>query len=112
MRLTRWPNEGFIEIKDSIWRTVKEENWDKNHQKMLCQHLGFKETDANAIRFIKIGCEQDIATGNLICYKTQPSGTSCCIRLVPSKTKSDVDMPYVKCEYGLRVTDIKSAEIY
>ena len=100
IRLSQAPNEGFIEIKDgSIWRYVKEETWDKDRQKMLCQHLGFDKTDRNAIATQKFGRKYNIATGDLICYKKQPSQTSCCVNLALSTTENDVTMPYVKCKY-------------
>jgi hypothetical protein len=66
---------------------------------MLCQHLGFKETDANDIRSVSIlSYYYNIATGDFICYNTQLSGTSCCIHLVPSTTPSKISIPYVECE--------------
>ena len=111
MRLSQLPNQGHIQIKDgSTWWYVKQEHWDKYRQKMLCQHLGFKETDANDISFYQIDDGRNVATGNLKCKNTQPNGTSCCIHLVlNSKTKSNVDrLSYAKCEYSLRVTRIKS----
>ncbi|CAB4005117.1 ---NA---, partial [Paramuricea clavata] len=100
MRLTHWANEGFIEIKDGlIWRRVKEEHWDKNRQKMLCQHLGFKEMDTNDISSnFQIGAGRDIATGSLICYSTRPSETSCCINLVRSTSTSNSKLTWAKCK--------------
>ncbi|XP_028402429.1 uncharacterized protein LOC114525365 [Dendronephthya gigantea] len=45
IRLSKLPNEGFIEIKNaSTWRKVKEEIWDITREKSLCQHFGFNET--------------------------------------------------------------------
>jgi hypothetical protein len=102
MRLTHRANEGFIEIKDGlIWRTVKEEHWDKNRQKMLCQHLGFNETDTNDISpDYRITTGRNITTGSLICYNnTRPRETSCCIHnLVPSTSTSNSKMTWAKCE--------------
>ncbi|CAB4010349.1 neuronal cell adhesion molecule isoform X1 [Paramuricea clavata] len=100
MRLTHWANEGFIQIKDGlIWRTVKEEHWDKNRQKMLCQHLGFKETNTNDISSnFQIGAGRDIATGSLVCYSKRPRETSCCINLVPSTSTSNTKMTWAKCK--------------
>jgi hypothetical protein len=96
-------NTGFIIIHDGrTWRRVVVENWDKNRQKMLCQHLGFEETADNKIVTELLGKNQDIATGDLICYNTmQPSGTSCCIHLQPSKSPSQKptsQIPLVQCK--------------
>ncbi len=100
IRLSQAPNEGFIQIEDgSIWIYVKEKNWDKDRQRMLCQHLGLDKTDRNAIVTHKFGRKNNIATGDLICYKKQISQTSCCVNLAPSTTENDVTMPYVKCKY-------------
>jgi hypothetical protein len=96
------PNVGFIQIQhDASWRNVTVENWDKNRQEMLCQHLGFDETDANDISNHRSNVERDIATGDLICYNTQGIGTSCCVHLQMSAIEYNVDLPYVKCEYFL-----------
>ena len=88
-----------IEIKDgSTWRKVVEDNWDKERQKMLCRHLGFNETDENKIS-TKTITNGNIATGNLICYNTAASETSCCIHLEPSPVSTIVKIPSVNCEY-------------
>ena len=101
-RLTN-QNKGYIEIKDgSIWRKVVEENWNKKRQKALCQHLGFEETDSNVIQDVRLGSGQQIATGDLICYNTKPSGTSCCVHLEPSTSTKSTSFPYVRCKYCLR----------
>ncbi|CAB3995581.1 receptor-type tyrosine- phosphatase epsilon-like isoform X1 [Paramuricea clavata] len=98
IRLSRSPYEGYIQIKDgSTWRYVKEDNWDKNRQTMLCQHLGFDETVKNDIIYRQSPSGVKMATGDLICYNTQSSATSCCIQLEPSIANSQVDMPYVEC---------------
>ena len=98
VRLSQSPNKGFIEVKDgSTWRKVNEERWDENRQKMLCQHLKFNETDENNIITKNIGSGNEIATGDLICYGTQPSGKSCCIHLEPSISTSSTTVPYVTC---------------
>jgi hypothetical protein len=95
-------NTGYIIIHDgSTWRRVVVENWDKNRQKMLCQHLGFEETADNRIVTNLLGRNQPIATGDLICYNTmQPSGTSCCIHLQPSKSPLNPtsQIPLVQCK--------------
>ena len=96
-------NRGFIFIlAGGTWRRVVVENWDKNRQKMLCQYLGFEETSDNKIVTKPLGGEQNIATGDLICYNTiQPSGISCCIHLQPSKSgllKPTLQFPYVQCK--------------
>jgi hypothetical protein len=97
IRLTTLPYSGFIEIKHgSTWRYVNEKNWDKIRQKMLCQHLGFRQTDANLINTFWSRRSYKIATGDLICYNTLPSGTSCCTHLVPSTNTSY--RSYAKCE--------------
>ncbi|XP_028402428.1 receptor-type tyrosine-protein phosphatase S-like [Dendronephthya gigantea] len=99
IRLSKSPNEGFIEVKnDTTWRKVIEENWDKDRQKMLCEHLGFRETSANPIRNMEIAANEEIASGDLVCYNTGLSGTSCCVYLVPSTTNSSVNIPYVECK--------------
>jgi hypothetical protein len=97
IRLTPSPYSGYIEIKHgSTWRYVNEKNWDKIRQKMLCQHLGFRETDANVINTYWSRRSYKIATGDLICYNTLSSGTSCCTHLVPSTNTSYLS--YAKCE--------------
>jgi hypothetical protein len=78
---------------------------------MLCQHLGFDKTDASDINTGLFGSRSLIATGDLICNNTQASGISCCTHLVPSTTTTNVRISKVICEYGLRVTRIKSAKI-
>ncbi|CAB4004016.1 receptor-type tyrosine- phosphatase epsilon-like, partial [Paramuricea clavata] len=99
IRFLPLPYEGYIQIKDgSTWKYVKEENWDKTRQKMLCHHLGFSETNANVIFIGRFRQRHNIATGNLICYNTQPNGTFCYIHPVPSTITSNVDMPYAKCK--------------
>jgi hypothetical protein len=96
--LSQSPLQGFIEIKDnSTWRKVSEERWDEYRQKMLCQHLGFNGTDGNINVTRNISSGNEIATGDLICYKTQPNGTSCCIHVVPSTTNASTSVPYVTC---------------
>ncbi|CAB4024817.1 retinoschisin-like isoform X2 [Paramuricea clavata] len=99
IRLSR-RNTGFIEIRNgSTWRRVVEENWDKNRQKMLCQHLGFEETADNKIVTKQLGSGQNIATGDFVCYNTiQPSGTSCCIHLEPSTSPPSTKITDVQCK--------------
>ena len=100
---------GYIEIKDaSTWRIVDVENWDRNHQKLLCQHLGFGEDDGLQSKNINSG--RNIATGELICYKTQSGGdgTSCCAYLQRSTTTSTTPIPNARCKYRLyRLGEIK-----
>ncbi|XP_028402574.1 receptor-type tyrosine-protein phosphatase S-like isoform X6 [Dendronephthya gigantea] len=99
IRLSKSPNEGFIEVKnDTTWRKVIEENWDKNRQKTLCEHLGFSETSANTIRNMEIAANKEIASGDLVCNNTGSSGTSCCVHLVPSTTTSNVNISYAECK--------------
>ena len=90
--------QGLIQIKDgSTWRFVKEENWDKRRQKILCQLLGFSENNEIASRYeLKSG--YNIATGHLICYKPHSKGVSCCVHLTPSKNEKTVSIPYAKCK--------------
>ena len=65
---------------------------------MLCQYLGFEENTTNNIGTNSIASGQQIATGDLICYKTQPSSEiSCCVYLEPSTTSSRTTIPYVTC---------------
>jgi hypothetical protein len=104
--LSNSPNEGFIEIKHgSFWRRVNGKYWDKKREKMLCQHLGYKEMAANDIKVDKLGVGYSILIGDLICYDTQSNGTSCCVHLVPFETTSSIKMQYVRCEYGLYSTN-------
>ncbi|XP_028402588.1 receptor-type tyrosine-protein phosphatase F-like [Dendronephthya gigantea] len=99
IRLSKSPNEGFIEVKnDTTWRKIIEENWDKDRQKMLCKHLGFSETSANPIRTMEITANEEIASGDLVCYNTGSGGTSCCVHLVPSTTTAKVDITYAECK--------------
>ena len=98
VRLSESPNKGYIEVKNgSTWRIVDEKRWDKNRQKMLCQHLRFNETEKNDIFHKSIGSGKEIASGDLICYSTQPNGTSCCIYLEPSMSSKSIDVPHVTC---------------
>ena len=99
VRLSKSPNEGFIEIKDGpTWRKVNEENWDEDRQTMLCQHLGFEENTNTSIDNGSIASGQNITTGHLMCYKTQRnSEISCCIYLEPFTTTPVTTIPYVTC---------------
>jgi hypothetical protein len=107
IRLTR-SYQGYLQIKQgSTWINVNEENWDVKREKMLCQHLGFKETDAKDPKTIWVGSRYKIAIGDLICYNTQPSGTSCCVHLVPSIPSSNVPIPFARCEYDISITIVK-----
>jgi hypothetical protein len=99
VRLSQSPNEGFIEIKDGpTWRKVDEENWDKDRQKMLCQHLGFGENTNTSIGNSSTTSREQIARGHLICYEAHPyTEISCCIYLEPLTTTSETTIPYVTC---------------
>ena len=77
---------------------------------MLCQHLGFKETDAKDPKIIQFKSRYRIAIGDLICYNTQPNGTSCCVHLVPSIASSNVQIPYARCEYDISHISITIVE--
>ena len=100
--------KGYLQIKEgSTWIYVKDENWDVKREKMLCQHLGFKETDAKDPETFWFGSGYKIAIGDLICYNTQPSGTSCCVHLVPSIASSNVPIPFARCEYDISITIVK-----
>jgi hypothetical protein len=104
IRLTSLPYRGYLLIKDSsTWRYVSEKNWDVNRENMLCRHLGFKETDAKHPETNPFRLNYRIAIGDLICYNTQPSVTSCCVHLVPSIASSNVQIPYVRCKYDITV---------
>ena len=93
-------NAGKIEIKDgSSWRLLDVENWDRNYQKLLCQHLGFEEDDDFLRTNVVSG--QKIATGDLMFYnKTQSDGdrTSCCADLQRSTTTSTTLIPNARCK--------------
>ncbi|XP_028413353.1 uncharacterized protein LOC114536224 [Dendronephthya gigantea] len=101
LRLSKSANEGFLEVQNGrTWRKVNEENWDKNHQRMLCKHLGFGETGVNAVKKVEIGANEKIGTGDLVCYSnTRSSETSCCAHLVPSTTTSNMNISYVECKF-------------
>lgn len=91
-------HKGYIEINDgSTWRTVDEKKWDQNRQKLLCKHLGFDESSEDKINGSTRSIEK-IATGDFVCYNTQPSGTSCCAYLQPSTTTTTSSIPYVNCK--------------
>ena len=97
-------NTGKIEIEDgSTWKGVDVENWDRKHQKLLCQHLGFEEDDDFRNQSINSG--QNITTGDLICYKTQSGGggTSCCAYLQRSTTTSTILIPNARCKYRIHI---------
>ncbi|XP_028399530.1 uncharacterized protein LOC114522942 [Dendronephthya gigantea] len=97
MRLSKSPNEGFIEINDgSTWRKVIEEIWDISLEKSLCQHLGFKGTVGSIVKTEVIEPGREIASGDL-CYDV-PQNERCCVHLNPSTTTTTVKAPYVKCK--------------
>ncbi|XP_028413335.1 uncharacterized protein LOC114536208 isoform X2 [Dendronephthya gigantea] len=97
IRLSKSPNEGFIEIKNgSIWRKVKDEIWDKTREKSLCQRLGFNGAVGNVVKTKGIEKDQEIASGDL-CYDASLNN-ACCVHLYPSTTTSTVDAPYVTCK--------------
>jgi hypothetical protein len=73
---------------------------------MLCQHLRFHETDAHLVTDGRFRSGTEIASGDLMCYKEQPSGTSCCVHLEPSTTTRDVRIPFATCEYTACITII------
>ena len=92
--------QGSFEIKDgSTWRRVVEKNWNEKRQKMLCQHLGFEEMNGNIIETKQLETELQIAAGDLICYNTQSSRTSCCVHLEPSTSTTSITIPYTRCKY-------------
>ena len=62
---------------------------------MLCEYLGFSETDVSITS--RTLYRNDIATGDFICYKTQSEEISCCVHLKPSKKKG-IWMPYTTCK--------------
>ena len=66
---------------------------------MLCQHLGFEENTNNNIDNGSIASGEQIASGDVICYKTQRPNreTSCCIYLKPLTTASETTVQYVIC---------------
>ena len=66
---------------------------------MLCQHLRFHETDAHLVTDGRFRSGTEIASGDLMCYKEQPSGTSCCVHLESSTTTKDVRISFARCEY-------------
>ena len=72
IRLTN-QNSGYIEIKDgSTWKKVDEENWKREHQKLMCEHLRFEVTEGK-IEIRQLRSEQQDESGVLI-YNTQPTG--------------------------------------
>ena len=98
--MSQQPNQGYVQIRDGLtWQYVKEENWDRNREKMLCQHLGFHETNEDTVTTGHVNSGCNILTGDLICYNTQPSKTSCCVFLKPSTTNKTVDgISYARCK--------------
>ena len=97
VRLTTSPYEGYIQVYDgSIWRYVGENNWDKSRQKMFCEYLGFNSTDASISRAY-LNRQNNIATGEFICYKTQSEKISCCVHLKPT-IKESTWIPYARCK--------------
>ena len=106
---------GYIEIEDdSTWKKVDEKNWDKDRQILLCQYFGFEEAAAT-IEKRNIPDAQKFATGDLICYKTQPNRTSCCAHLQPSLSLKST-IPYVQCKYRStnrrhKVTSVVEAQL-
>ena len=44
-----------------------------------------------------------IATGDLICYKTQSGGRSCCAYLQRNTTSSGTSIPNARCKYSLQI---------
>ncbi|XP_028402594.1 receptor-type tyrosine-protein phosphatase F-like isoform X2 [Dendronephthya gigantea] len=47
---------------------------------------------------MEIAANEEIATGDLVCYNTGSGGTSCCVHLVPSTTNSSGYIPYAECK--------------
>ncbi|XP_028399360.1 uncharacterized protein LOC114522810 [Dendronephthya gigantea] len=71
IRLSKSPNEGFIEIKNaSTWRKVKEEIWDITREKSLCHHFGFNGTLGSVSKTQKI-IEGKICENSLLQNKTK-----------------------------------------
>jgi hypothetical protein len=89
-----------VQIKDgNLWRFVIKDNWDKNREKILCQHLGFTST-GNSVRSGNLSKEALIANGDLECYNTNANGiTACCVHLEPSIATGIERSPYPECEY-------------
>jgi hypothetical protein len=63
--------------------------------------LGFEEIDSNVIQTGQLGSGRQIATGDLICYDTQSSRTSCCVHLKPSISTTSTRIPYMSCKYAI-----------
>lgn len=97
IRLT-YGNKGNIQVKDgSRWRFVKGKNMDKTGQKMLCEHLGFDDSDtAVGSSYLRKRC--NVATGDFICYKTESRRISCCVHLKPHINEERISIPYVACK--------------
>ena len=114
MRLTgSHPYYGYVQIKDGLtWRyIVVNEMWDENLPKMLCNHLGFNamENDFSSGQCGK-GCK--IASGDLVCYNTLPSRTSCCVHLQPSVAREIVSLPYARCKFTCFTKNYKLVRPY
>ena len=94
------PYNAYVQIKDgSTWRyIVVSKMWNKTLSKMLCHHLGFNamENDLSSSQCGK-GCK--IASGDVVCYNSHPSRTSCCVHLQPSIARENVLLPYARCKY-------------
>lgn len=88
---------GYIEIHDGlIWRKVRVDNWDRDRQYSLCQHLGFGRN--TQFGYTRTNNRDKTAEGDLICYNTHLSGTSCCAYLQP--TSPGIFIPHVYCKFG------------
>ena len=97
--------EGSIQIKDgSKWRYVKEENWDKLRQNMLCQYLGFSGKGyATRHTLSSSGYNFYSATGHLICHKRQSKGLSCCVHVTRSTNENSITLPYARCKCAFMI---------
>ena len=100
IRLTE-QNAGYIQIKRAYgWMKVYEEKWNNNRLKMLCEHLGFEETEGNSSETRQLTVKENLLAGDLMCYNTKPNRTSCCIHLKVFRTspRKPAKIPYVKCK--------------
>ena len=86
-------------MKDgSRWRFVKENNMGKPGQKMLCEYLGFGDSDTS-VGNSNIGRGSNMASGDFVCYKQESKGISCCVHLNLLISPKRVSIPYVTCKY-------------
>jgi hypothetical protein len=93
-----YPDRGYVQIKDgSTWRYVSDRKWDKNHQHLLCEQLGFTP-ESGSVRSGLVPPGVKVAFGDLICYKGNTNRSSCCVNLYPAIATEREMVPYAECK--------------